>query len=67
MYVSRTSSQHHTYDRATFHIRINKNVRLNKQRQAELLRHRIEELNQRLAILNSKRERFEKLLNGVRE
>jgi uncharacterized small protein (DUF1192 family) len=27
---------------------------------------RIEELDQRLAILNSERERFEKLLDGVR-
>jgi hypothetical protein len=67
LYVSRTSSQHHAYDRATFHIRINKTVRLNKQRHAELLRSRIEELNLRLAILNSERGRFEKLLDGVRE
>jgi hypothetical protein len=46
---------------------MNKNVRLNKQRHAELLHRRIEELNQRLAILNSERGRFEKLLDGVRE
>ena len=48
-------------------MRMNKNVRLNKQRHAELLRRRIEELNQQLAILNSERGRFEKLLDGVRE
>jgi hypothetical protein len=46
-------------------MRMNKNVRLNKQRHAELLRCRIEELNLRLA--NSERGRFEKLLDRVRE
>ena len=39
----------------------------NNQQFAELLRRRIEELDQRLAILNSERGRFEKLLDGVRE
>jgi hypothetical protein len=46
---------------------MNKNVRLNKQRHAELLRRRIEELDQHLAFLNSERGRFERLLDGVRE
>jgi hypothetical protein len=36
------------------------------QRRAEL-RSRIEELNQQLAILNSERGRFERLLDGIRE
>ena len=50
-------------------MRMNKDVRLrnNNQRHAELLRYRIEELDQQLAILNSERGRFEKLLDGVRE
>jgi hypothetical protein len=48
-------------------MRMSKDVRLRNQRHAELLRRRIEELNQRLAILNSERGRFEKLLDGVRE
>jgi len=42
-------------------MRTSRDVRL---RHAELLRSRIEELNQRLAILNSKRGRFEKLLDS---
>jgi hypothetical protein len=42
-------------------------MRMNKNVKAELLRGRIEELNQQLAILNSERGRFEKLLDGVRE
>jgi prefoldin subunit 5 len=46
---------------------MNKDVRLKNQRHAELLRRRIEELSQQLAILNSERGRFEKLLDGVRE
>ena len=48
-------------------MRTSKDVRLRNQRHAELLRRRIEELDQRLAILNSERGRFEKLLDGVRE
>jgi hypothetical protein len=54
-------------------MRTSKDVRLGNQRRAELLRSRIEELDQRLAILNSerglnsKRGLFEKLLDGVRE
>jgi hypothetical protein len=48
-------------------MRMSKDVRLRNQRHAELLRRRIEELNQRLAILNSERGFFEKLLDGVRE
>ncbi len=48
-------------------MRMNKNVKLTKQRHVELLRSRIEELNQHLALLNSERGRFEKLLDGVRE
>ena len=39
----------------------NKNVRLSKQRHAQLLR-RIEELDRRLAILNSDRTLFQRLL-----
>jgi hypothetical protein len=46
---------------------MNKNDKLSNQRRAELLRRRIEELNQQLAILNSERGRFERLLDGVRE
>jgi hypothetical protein len=42
-------------------------VSLKDQRRAELLRSRVEELDRRLAILNSERGRFEKLLDGVRE
>jgi hypothetical protein len=54
-------------DRATF-MRTSKDVRLRNQRHAELLlRRRIEELDQRLAILNSERGRFEKALDGVCE
>ena len=45
----------------------NEEVSLKNQKRAELLRGRIEELNQQLAILNSERGRFEKLLDGVRE
>ena len=45
-----------------FHM--NKNDRLSNQRRAELLRRRIEELNQQLATLNSERGRFERLLDG---
>ena len=50
-------------------MRMNKDVRLrnNNQRHTELLRHRIEELDQQLAILNSERGRFARLLDGVRE
>jgi hypothetical protein len=48
-------------------MRMSKDVRLRNQRHAELLRRRIDELNQRLAILHSERGRFEKLLDGVRE
>ena len=48
-------------------MRTSKAVRLNNQRHSELLRSRIEELDQRLVILNSERGRFEKLLDGVRE
>ena len=40
----------------------NKNVRLSKQRHAQLLRSRIEELDRRLAILNSDRTLFQRLL-----
>ena len=43
----------------------NKDVSLKNQKRAELLRSRIEELDRRLAILNSERGLFEKLL-GVR-
>ena len=43
----------------------NKDVSLKNQKRAELLRSRIEELDGRLAILNSERGFFEKLL-GVR-
>ena len=46
---------------------LNKDVSLKNQKLAELLRSRIEELDQRLVILNSERGRFEKLLDGVRE
>ncbi len=48
-------------------MRTNKAVRLSNQRGAELLRSRIEELDQQLSILNSERGRFEKMLDGVRE
>jgi hypothetical protein len=48
-------------------MRTSKDVRLRNQRRAELLRSRIEELDQRLATLNSKRRLFEKMLDGVRE
>ena len=44
----------------------NKDVSLKNQKRAELLRSRIEELDGRLAILNSERGFFEKLLDGVR-
>ena len=44
----------------------NKDVSLKNQKRAELLRSRIEELDRRLAILNSERGLFEKLLDGVR-
>ena len=40
----------------------NKNVRLSKQRHAQLLRRRIEELDRRLAILNSDRTLLQRLL-----
>jgi hypothetical protein len=40
------------------------NVRL--QKRAELLHSRIEELDRHLALLNSERDRFEKLLAGGR-
>jgi len=43
-----------------------KYVRLNNQRHVERLRSRIEELDQRLALLNSERGRFERLLGGIR-
>jgi hypothetical protein len=46
---------------------MNKNDKLSNQRRAELLRRRIEELNQQLATLNSERGRFETLLDGLRE
>jgi hypothetical protein len=49
------------------HMRTSKYVRLNNQRHAELLGSRIEELDQRLALLNSERGRFERLLDGLRE
>ena len=49
------------------HMRTNRDVRLNNQRHAELLRGRIEELDQRLALLISERGRFERLLGGIRE
>ena len=48
-------------------MRTSKAVRLKNQKRSELLRSRIEELDQRLVILNSERGRFEKLLDGVRE
>ena len=49
-------------------MRTSKDVRLGNQRHAaELLRSRIEELDQQLALLNSERERFENLFDGVRE
>jgi hypothetical protein len=48
-------------------MRTSKDGRLRNQRRAELLRSRIEELDQRLATLNSKRRLFEKMLDGVRE
>ena len=49
-------------------MRTSKYVRLGNQRHAELLlRRRIEEPDQQLALLNSERGRFEKLLDGVRE
>jgi hypothetical protein len=44
----------------------NKAASLKNQKRAELLRGRIEELDGRLAILNSERGFFEKLLGGVR-
>ena len=47
----------------------NKDVSLKNQKLAELLRSRIDELDRRLAILNSAREKFglfEKPLDGVR-
>ena len=44
----------------------NKDVSLKNQKRAELLRSRIEELDGRLAIFNSERRFFEKLLDGVR-
>jgi hypothetical protein len=56
-----------TTHRITITMRTSKDVRLNRQRHAELLRSRIEELNQQLAILNSERGRFEKMLDGGRE
>jgi hypothetical protein len=49
------------------HMRTTKDFRLNNQRLAELLRRRIEELNQQLATLNSERGRFGRLLEKVRE
>ena len=60
---------HHTVRQGDPYMRMNRDVRLrnNNQRHTELLRHRIEELDQQLAILNSERGRFEKLLDGVRE
>jgi hypothetical protein len=45
-------------------MRTTKDVRLNNQRLAELLRRRIEELNQQLAM-NSERRRFGRLLEEV--
>ena len=45
------------------HMRIE---RLKNQKRAELLRGRIEELDGRLAIVNSERGFLEKLLDGVR-
>jgi hypothetical protein len=49
-------------------MRTSKDVRLRNQRHAaELLRRRIDELDQRLAILNGERGLFEKLLDGIRE
>ena len=44
----------------------NKDVSLKNQQRAELLRSRIEELDGRLAMLNSERRFFEKLLDEVR-
>ncbi len=44
----------------------NKDVSPRNQKRAALLRSRIEELDRRLAILNSKRGLFENLLDGVR-
>ena len=44
----------------------NKAASLKNQKRAELLRGRIEELDGRLAILNSERRFFEKLLDWVR-
>ena len=46
---------------------LNKDVSPMNKKPAELLRRRIEELDRRLAILNSERGRFEKMLDGVRE
>jgi hypothetical protein len=48
-------------------MRTSGDIRLSNQRRAELLRSRVEELDQRLALLNSERGRFEKLLDGIRE
>ena len=48
-------------------MRTSKDVRPGNQRRAELLRSRIEELDQQLALLKSERGLFEKLLDGVRE
>jgi hypothetical protein len=48
-------------------MRMRTSNRLSNQRRAELLRSRIEELDQQLSILNSERGRFEKMLDGVRE
>ena len=45
---------------------LNTDVSLKDQKRAELLRSRIEELDRRLAMLNSKRGLFENLLDGVR-
>ena len=47
-------------------MRMRTSNRLSNQRRAELLRSRIEELDQRLALLNSERGRFERLLGGIR-
>ena len=44
----------------------NKAASLKNQKRAELLRGRIEELDGRLAIVNSERGFLEKLLDGVR-
>ena len=44
----------------------NKHVSLKNRKRTELVRSRIEELDGRLAILNSERGFFEKLLDGVR-